>query len=96
MNEKYLIRLGEEDALAFRYNLENRRAVIGGLARLREDMEAIIVEYFKVPLTEPIFPAKRKMRYEFRLSKSAFDGGMARMKESGIIERVKEHGRLMR
>jgi hypothetical protein len=96
MNEKYLIRLGEVDALAFRYNLAERQAMIGGANRLREDMECIIEEYFRVPVPEPTFPTRRKIRYNWRMSKTAFDAGYKRMKDNGMIERVKDHGRIVR
>lgn len=95
MKEKYLIRL-ENEAIALRYDLITGELMIGGAYRLRQDIEAFIEEYFGAVVPHPTFPQQRKVRYNLKVAKRAFDAGLKRLKESGLIQKVENLGRIAR
>lgn len=95
MYERYLIRL-ENEAIGLRYELPTGKMMIGGNYRLREDVEMFIEEYFGGTVPEPTFIQNRKMRYTLTVRKKAYDKGIKRLRDNGLLEKVKSLGRIIR
>ena len=96
VNEKRLLRVDENCALAMQ--LDRRRGVVwvGGYGRWVDVMRKVLTIYFCLErIRPPVWVQKNKCRFIFRCGDENWYTAIERMERDGlIIENVKQFGRL--
>lgn len=97
MLEKYLISPEEGIGIALKYNVRYGDLVLGGNLRHMRLMESIMATYFHRENVGYTYPARNKVRFNFRIERKKFDECVKEMQRMGLhVQRIERLERIMR